>query len=165
MQHKLHIVTYALAAIVAFIAIRIEVLNTQAGGMLPNREYRNSDPKQGVVTWRHSPVINERLWRRFLGPRDANGEPVTRPLTASDKEQMRQDIRRGRANNRLLGFVETAGVLQYLLVPVLFVLSLVLLARRKPSCRGVLVAALPLCVSIAACAFMLYRAYFPSLGN
>lgn len=58
---------------VLFVSAYIEVMNVRAGGRLPNREYRNGDPSQGVVKWRISilpasdrEISNNRL-REFVG--------------------------------------------------------------------------------------------------
>lgn len=37
---------------VAMVAAYIEVMNSRANGRLPNREYRNNNPAEGVVKWR-----------------------------------------------------------------------------------------------------------------
>ena len=49
-----------LGAYVLFVAAYIEITNVRAGNYLPNREYRNNDPADGVVKWRESPFQTER---------------------------------------------------------------------------------------------------------
>ena len=161
MPNKLTIATYAAALLVLLIAVRIEVLNNRAGGMLPNREYRNNDPEQGVVKWRQSIWTDEEMWRRvFLSDENSN----ERPLTPAEQARMEQDIRNARINNELRWFVSSAGLLQYLLVPLVIMLSGKLILRRPRSPGRILQGAVPLAVGIGAGILMLYRAYFTSLG-
>ena len=153
------VITYILALGVAFIMLRIEWLNVEAGSKLPSREYRDGDPAEGCVTWRSSILIDEEMWRRSRGPRDADYQPLSRPLTPAEQIRMRSDIRQAQANNALRDFVGTAGLLQYLLVPLLVIAS-AWVFRAK----GARYALLPLGIAIAAGVLMFYRAYFSSLG-
>lgn len=145
---------------VALIAGRIEWLNARAGWSLPSHEYRDGDPAAGPVAWRQSSVTTEARWRRFNGPKDAAFRPVTRPLTADEQRQVRSDLARTRAGNDLLALVETAGLLQYLLVPVLLGGSVAVLLQGGVRRGGV-----PLAVAIVAAALMVYRGYYASLGS
>ena len=162
MPNKLTAITYAIALLALLIAVRIEVLNNRAGGMLPNREYRNNDPEQGVVKWRQSIWIDEQMWRRvFLS--DENSDE--RPLTPAEQARMEQDIRNARINNELRWFVSSAGLLQYLLAPLVIMLSGRLMLRRPRSLKRILLGALPLAIGIGAGILMLHRAYCTSLGG
>jgi len=155
----MYIVAYILAAVVAAIALRIEWLNVQAGGALPSREYFDNNPAEGCVEWRESIFTNEANWRSFFGPRGADGEPLNRPLTSAENAQMRSDIHRQQARNSLRELLETAGLAQYLLVPALLVMSIVVIVRDGPR-RGLP----PLVMALAAGVLMIYRSYFSSLG-
>ena len=147
------------AAVVAFVALRIEWLNVQAGGLLPNHEYVDGNPAEGCVEWTESPFINEAAWRRSFGPRDADFQPVNRLLTPAENAQMRSDIHRQQASNSVLELLGTVGLAQYLLVPALLVMSIVVIVRDGAR-RG-----LPgLVVALAAGVLMIYRSYFSSLG-
>ena len=164
MHGKLKTATLVIAAIVAFISVQIEVLNVRAGGPLPNREYYGGDPRRGVVKWRLSPWTNERSWRTAFGPRDEQGKPSDRPLTADEQARMDRDITHALAHNRLRSFVSSAGLLQYVLVPLLAVLSITMMLRKPRSVGQVVTGAVPLFVAIGAGILMFSRAYFTSLG-
>lgn len=152
------VIGYALALLVAFIAVRIELLNHAAGSILPNHEYVNNDPAEGPTKWRQSPFTTEARWRQQY-VRDLAGQPTTRPLTPAECLQMGTDVSRGQANNQLRDFVETAGLLQYLLVPLLVATAVLVLRGDRPRL------ALPLImVALVAAALMFHRAYFTSLG-
>lgn len=148
-----------LTIIVAFICLRIESLNIAAGGRLPNREYRDNDPSEGPVEWRHSAITSEADWRRRNGPKDENLNPVDRPLTPAESARMSADIRREQANNSLLDFVGAAGLLQYILVPLLAVASMLVIYVK-----GVRYGIASLVVAVSAGALIFSRAYFTSLG-
>jgi hypothetical protein len=72
---------------------------------------------------------------------------------------MLSDIRREQANNTLLDFVGTAGLLQYILAPALAVASIAVIRMK-----GLRYGLVPLVVAASAGSLMLYRAYFTSLG-
>jgi len=150
LRSSIHI--YALAAVVAFITLRIEWLNAESGGRLPNREYFNNDPAQVTVKWRAGPPVVESEWRRRNGIDD-------RPLTVAEQSQLDSESRRERANNSLRDFVGSAGLLQYLLAPALVVASLMTIGAK-----GVRYGIVPLGVGIAAGVMMFWRTYFTSLG-
>lgn len=142
------------------IAGTIEVLNSRAGGVLPRHEYWNSDPTAGLVKWRSSFVVNEKNWLRALGPRAADGTPVSRPLSPDEHARMEQDIRLAQSDNLLRAVISTAGLLQYLLVPALLTASL-LSWRAKSNPKWV---ATQFIITISAAFLMFYRGYFSSLG-
>ncbi len=143
------------------IAGTIEALNVRAGGILPKHsEYRNGDPIQGLVRWRYSPFTSEKNWLRFRGPRTPDGTPVSRPLSASERSQMELEIRNARAENNLLRVVSSVGLLQYLLVPTLLVLTL----ANWPAKSKIAWATVQLVVAFCGAFLMLYRGYYSSLG-
>ena len=144
---------------VVSIAARIEVLNHRAGGVLPRAEYRNSDPAQGLVKWRTSPITTPERWREASGPRDAKGVPIDRSLTHTERREMEKTIAQNRANNQLREIVGTFGLLQYPLVAVLLTAGACrVLGRRRYTGGAMLLAA------VGAGGLMIYRGYFSSLG-
>src|ERR1700754_4491086 len=118
------IVLILLTTIVLYTAVRIEVLNIQAGNSLPRKD-RNPDGTLADGKWRVSPENT---------PRD-----------------------------RLRDVVQTAGLRQYFLAPLLLILSIVMSLK---SIRSWARAAGMLSGSVAAIAItlMLYREYYQSLG-
>lgn len=149
---------YLLAATVLVIAVRIEWLNFEAGGILPRREYRNGDPAEGKVKWRASHVRDEAAWRR-MHIRDDLGRSTDRELTTDERAAMADDLRRNAARDQLRGFVQTAGVAQYPLAAVLAVISVIMVSQLPK--RQYLPVIL---VAVAASALMWHREYFSSLG-
>jgi hypothetical protein len=115
---------FLLTTFIVQTAVRIEVLNFQAGSYLPRKD-RNTDGTLADGKWRLS-LEN--------GPRD-----------------------------RLRALVETFGLLQYLLAPLLliFAISVLLKSRRSWVKIG---ATLSLVVSTIAMSLTLYREYYQSLG-
>lgn len=135
-----------LAIASGFICAWIEHLNTEAGGVLPM--------PAGQGKWRSS-VSREESWRRM---KQFDG----RPLTPTEKMQMDKDLKEGSANNRLRNAVSLWGVLQYPLVFVVLVWSLISFYCY----RGLNRAASAISFSIVCISgfFMFNRAYFSSLG-
>lgn len=154
-------VLLALTLCVAFVCARIEILNAAAGGLLPRREYRNSDPSQGLVKWRWCPWTTEERWRLMIGPRDEEGRPVQRALTQEEEEQMRKDVRRAKANNALREFVGTSGLAQYILAPLLIILSIRAILSGQRKLR--LLAWPTMGIGLAAVSLMFYRGYLTSV--
>lgn len=114
-----------IAILVTFTALRIEYLNVKAGRPLPEKSFNG--------TWRYLPWANEAKWRQTFGPKDAEGMPVTRPLTPAESAKMHKGMARAAVRNRLLMTVSSLGFLNFLLVPILACVSLCLLisATRK----------------------------------
>jgi hypothetical protein len=149
------IILHVLAIAVGVIAARVEFLNAAAGHYLPR-----TDPRD--VGKRRTTFLDEERWRRLYGPRDESGGPVVRELTAEERRQMRSDIARMDANDRLRDWVRSAGLLQYLLLPAL-VISTAAAIGAKPTRRRI-VGLLPVvAVIVFASASLWYRAYFSSL--
>ena len=118
------ILMIVLAAVVIQTAVRIEVLNIQAGNYLPRKD-RNPDGTFTDGKWRAS-------------------------LENTLKDQLRS-------------FVQTWGLRQYLLAPLLLILSvLVSVTSRRlwPKVAG----ALSVLVAVIAISLLLYREYYQSLG-
>jgi len=115
---------FLLTAFVVQTAVRIEVLNFQAGSYLPRKD-RNPDGTLAYGKWRVS-LEN--------GPRD-----------------------------RLRALVETFGLLQYLLAPLLLIFAIFVLLKSRRSWVKI-GATLSLVVSTIAMSLTLYREYYQSLG-
>jgi len=115
---------FLLTAFVVQTAVRIEVLNFQAGSYLPRKD-RNPDGTLADGKWRVS-LEN--------GPRD-----------------------------RLRALVETFGLLQYLLAPLLLIFAIFVLLKSRRSWVKI-GATLSLVVSTIAMSLTLYREYYQSLG-
>jgi hypothetical protein len=161
-RYKGLLLYFALAALMTSTCLRIEYLNWRAGGVMPRHEYRDNDPKEGLVTWRSSGILNEKNWRK-VNLRGDNGAPLARPLTPQEQKQMNEDLESARYNNALLEVVSSWGMLQYLLAPLVSLGSLALLAAGKPP-RGVRAgAAIVLALALLSVASMLYRGYFTCL--
>ena len=156
MKHPLLIIFgYMIAIVVAAIAIRLEWMNHEAGGILPRTEYRNNDPAEGLVKWRAG-IASEKFWRMsHLGEAEQDRE-----LTPAEHTQMTDDIRRIAANSSLRSAVRTFGFLQYPLVAILVAISIAIM--KKSDWR----IAMPLCaIALTATILMFYRGYFTSLGD
>jgi hypothetical protein len=129
--------------------------------MLPSRAL---DERGTQVKWRHSLLTSEARWRLHCGPREPDGQPASRPLTADEQAQMIRDIRQARAANSLLDVVSTWGLLQYLLAPASLCLGLSLLLGARANRPARLLGGAGICISLAAGALMLHRQYFSILG-
>lgn len=151
------VATYVVAAVVLFIAFRVEYLNARAGGVLPRHEYRGDDPSEGLVKWRRV-LSTESDWRRTR-LHVAPGESRDRPLTPAEQAQISEETENGRTTNALYDYVSTLGLLQYPLPVLLAVASVRLLYRGK-----FVHATAPILVLITAGALAFYRGYLSSLG-
>jgi len=155
--------------------LRIEWLNHRAGGLLPRDIVGTGNPK-----WREGAdrAIRAAFHRRISLQEDdrilADHGRVTaederaldenpRPLTEIQQKELQRELDQSHANSALRHWVQTWGLLQYVLAPLAVVLSLVLLIRA-PSWRGRLGFSLLGTLSGGAVVLMLYRGYFTSLG-
>ena len=123
----LRILQFVFAALAVFICARIEWLNYIAGWPLPNREYRNNDPREGTVKWREF-LTDRAMIARMKG--------LSEPLTAEQEAAVEKTQRRFIANNTLRTFVGTVGLLQYLVVPCLTYFSIAQLISRRRAGRS-----------------------------
>ena len=146
-----------LAFLIVFIAVRIEQLNNISGGSLPNTEYRNGNPAEGVAKWRSSPFINERMYLNL----HFNNEKAI--LTEEQKIEMQNSIKKANANNDLLNFVSSFGLLQYILAPILFIYSLIMF-KHHIEIKYKFIFTFPLSASVFGGFLMFHRSYFTSLG-
>ena len=113
-----------LTAVVSQTAVRIEVLNVQAGHYLPRIDL-NADGSFRDGQWRLSPDNTSR--------------------------------------DQLRGLVQTFGLLQYLLAPLLFIASMMVYLYSKGS-RVRTPAMLSMAVAVIAIVLAFYRGYYSSLG-
>ena len=118
------VVMFLLTAFVLQTAVRIEVLNFQAGSYLPRKD-RNPDGTNAYGKWRVA-------------------------MENSPRDQLR-------------ALVETFGLLQYLLAPLLLIFAIIVLLRSSKSWFKI-GATLSLVASAIAMSLTLYREYYQSLG-
>ncbi len=118
------LITFLFATFVSYSAVRIEVLNAQAGYYLP-RQDKNSDGSFSDGKWRVS-------------------------MNNSPRDQLRE-------------VVESYGLMQYLLAPLLLILSIFVIAKSKQVSAKIF-ASVSIFVSMAAIYLMFYREYLASLG-
>jgi hypothetical protein len=89
---------------------------------------------------------------------------VNRNLTPDERRQMQSDIAKADANDQLRAWVRSAGLLQYMLVPML-VVSTVIALVAKPTRLRILLLVPVLAVVVFATASLWHRRYFSSLGG
>lgn len=157
----------ALSAIVLQTAVRIEVLCILSSMTLP----RSPEVDGNIPKWRELPWTTPEMWHSMFGPKDAVGQPVTRPLTPAETERMTTGVYRAKQRNRLREVVETWGLAQYGLVPIQIGLALIVWNRAaKPSQDANAVrmdrvlAIAGMSIGVGCSGLMLYRGYFSSLG-
>lgn len=148
---------FALALLVATTCLRIEILNAQLGYYMP----RENDADWGISRWRKSTAIDEKAWIRMQSRFDSSIE--NRPLTSQEQEEMRNYIKWAKANNDLRDLVEGLGLLQYLLIPILIVISVILIKRNNPKTYRIL-AFMSMLLGLISGFLVFYRGYFESLG-
>ncbi len=144
------------------VCLRVEFLNARCGA-LPNEEWYNGDPANGPVKWRSSIVTTEARWREaVLALEHPEYEDyATRELTDAQRLEMEKTVASMRANNQLRSLVGSWGLLQYLAVPILLVLSVAALVRRD---RSRWLFAVSLVLGLVCGWRVLHLAYFTSLG-
>jgi hypothetical protein len=135
-------------AVLAVIAIlncwMIEIVNIEAGGYLPRKDF---PPDGQNPKWRYSPG-------RYL---------LERAQTPSEKRQAFADMQINEPRNKLRGLIQGTGLLQYLIAPAALVMALIW--RRSEKRPLACIVADLCCVSAAFCMYMMvYRGYFSSLG-
>ena len=165
-MHTLRLVIlYALAAWIAFVAIRIEVLTKAAGFTLPIGEAMSRGREHGGSgRWRAS-RMDESLWREFY-IQDADGQPISRPLTPAETAQMTRHIARANANADLYDFVHYFGwALQYVVVFVVLLLSIGWIFETRPRRGLVILYLIPSLVAAAGGFLAVNRGYFTSVWS
>lgn len=159
-QHVNVAIIVLLSLVALQTAIRIEVYNVLAGGYLPRTDFSFT---HGNPKWRWWMWDTPAWWLTTLGPKDADGKPVTRPLTPEERTRMQREVREARVTNHLHGLVAGWGLLQYPCVLALFILSL--RYRVKGGARYPLLLGIGGTTIAVACAIlMVYRGYFTSPG-
>ena len=148
-----------LTLVVSIICVTIELLNVQAGGLLPKDE---------PGKWRSAPTHPEMLTEWYSQDMRAKlNLAEDAPLPPDAQRQVEARVQRqipvNRANNALRAVVESWGLLQYLLCPLAVVMSLLLVLKRQ-GIHHLILGGFCMLVSLTAGAFMLYRQYFTSLG-
>ncbi len=154
MQRPLIIATYCWTILAAIISARTEWLNVAAGSPLPRHD---------AGKWRESISTNEERWREYTSPHYNNGEPLRGELTPAQRSQMERDTATAQNSNRLRNWVSSAGLFQYLLIPIAIGHCLVVLAR-KPNRRQFFVLLPAVGLITLATASLIYRQYFSSLS-
>lgn len=142
------------------VAMFIEYLNYKAGGILPNREYRNNDPAQGPVRWRVA-ITGNLKGLGMASENDANGISSAIP----DKDELERD-RLALANNRLLRAVITLGLPQYPLLFLSGIAFVLCLVFRPQQNLKIVICTLSVSLLLSSISFvcLLFRDYFGSLG-
>lgn len=177
-RFTLHLRTgFCLAATVVAIhtCIQIEYWNYRAGGFLPR-----DIPSQGNQKWRVAADrsirihfqnrINMKDFERILAERgkvtaeeSAAIETNPRPLTSAEQDELERELNESHTKSILNEWVSGWGVVQYVVAPLAFVSSLILLIGATSRSTRTGFAAMTALSGVTIC-FMLYRGYFTSLG-
>ena len=151
------------AALCLWTCVRVEMLNTAAGNILP-REL----PAQGNPKWRSGRTTEQVLLKeyefRYRMERDL-GFDATLPASAHMEIRMRiqTELPRRKAENELRALVGSWGILQYPIGLFLFVIGLVGIRLCVSTVRKIIHGAACLVGGIGL-VMAFYRAYFTSLG-
>jgi hypothetical protein len=139
---------------IAFVPVRVEVFNQRmpVGWRMPC---------VGGGEWRSNPFIDEASWRKLK--LSSSGDPMweTRALTPSEAAAMRAEVADAKANDACRDWVASAGLLQYILAPVVFFVGLYWLATKSKPERWV--GLIMIVVATGALWHALSRAYLSSL--
>lgn len=162
-----------LASIMASTCVRIEILNAECGGILPRQPPAGGNPK-----WRETTgiAIRRNALRAYVIDKINRGEgeesdyydddDQIRPgitLPEAKLEQLSERIREEELNADLRGMVSGWGLLQYLLAPLLLILSVwMMINTERWPVR--IAGAVFIAVDAVAIGFALSRSYFTSLG-
>jgi hypothetical protein len=155
---------YAFVAWIAFVAVRIEVLNAAAGDLLPrfNESLKQNRAHGGSGKWR-ARWMTEASWRGLFIRTDT-GEADSRPLTPEERARMVAEVERANAYARLHDFIAYFGwALQYVAVGVACLCgsAWAFECRRQP--RLTVAYLLPVLAAAAAGALAVHRGYFTSM--
>jgi hypothetical protein len=151
-----------LAALVLHTCLQIEVRNYLLGGFLP----RNPSSESGVYSkWRVlGGRMAERVWREQRRRSSAQDPALPeRPLSKEEKRELAAFVARQEGLASLRGCCGGMGVLQYLLAPLLLILSILFaVTTRSWLFRAVALA----CWVVSAVSIwsMFDKDYFGSLG-
>ncbi len=158
-----------LTAIVAYIAIKVEVLNYRSDNYLPRQNVTRDDGS--TVPWRtSSDELREYGFRRRVLVERRNFEYVDEEsferaineleLTDSEQEELDAYVSKWRANRQLRDTMNSIGCFQHLLVPVALIFLIPLFSRGRPGINALV--GLCIAINIAAGVLMFYRQYFLS---
>ena len=100
--------------------------------------------------------------KRFLEEAEAAGRPAV--LTEEQTAEIARTVQEGRAWNAFHDFVESWGLLQYLLAPFTFVFALWLAAQKELGSHRRVAAVFIAAVCATCIVLMFCRGYFTSLG-
>ncbi|HOD79779.1 MAG: hypothetical protein BWX88_02185 [Planctomycetes bacterium ADurb.Bin126] len=153
------LICLALTGLAVQTCVRIEILNVQAGGVLPRSTEGIGNPK-----WRAmSGSFYQKIMVEMLqSEAERAGKPFT--LSETQKEEIAEGMRRFDANCRLRDLVGSWGLLQYVVAPAAFCLALMIILSKRQRRRIRLAAYVLADVAVVCIAFMFARAYFTSLG-
>lgn len=162
-----------LTAVVLHTCIRIEVLNARYNHYLPRTDWGNGNQK-----WRcaasslllrslERDIANDR-YHRFMQthPDESGSDPdqfLGPPYSVAEKTFIDTEMAENDLRATLLGWVSSFGLLQYLLAPLAFCISIASL-YFNPNVIIRLVAGSCTVFILVAIALMIYRGYFTSLG-
>lgn len=155
--------------------LHIEYWNARAGGYLPRKDFGSANPKWRVGARR----AVRKYFLRQLAIEDEiriteKGGKVTeeefealqsdsRPLTKDQQAELDAVLEKSDINSTLRGWVESAGLLQYLVAPFAFATAMLSLMIAKPRWARLGFVGLA-ALSGYAIAMMWHREYFTSLG-
>jgi hypothetical protein len=134
----------------------IEQLNIRCGSILPNRDVIDGGSKE----WRYSPT-GEQIYRLSVLRQEPASASFSVPLTIQQKEEYQAWRKISMRHNHLHDTVETAGLLQYILVP----MGLLLTALRIRNHGWHWIYSIPIVMFGIAGWRMLALSYFTSLGD
>ena len=155
--------TILLTVCICILALRAEVLNYQAGGVMPI-----SYPEDYPGKWRSFPTrpeaVNEYMEYKI---RSKYGLEYDMPLTEVQQKEITlllpAKMKEWKAHNDLKELVGSFGLFLYLLCPIVFFRSIYLLAVKKVNMFEKVLLGCILSVSILSGIHVLYRDYLGSL--
>ncbi len=144
------ILTILFSLIVFCIFIAVEIMNYQAGGILPNKE-------GGKL--RYSPLEWENGWRDVYSSikEDASLEQG-RKLSAHEYSQFKKDQDLAVKRNRLINATSSWALFQYILCPLALCLSLIMIKRNEHKLKTLGICLV--CANLTSLVFLIWRGYF-----
>ena len=143
-----------------WIAVRIEIMNQRAGGVLP-RDFSNYSMGE-KRKWRSRYQFNEENWRYVQSTQRDDDSLLTRDLTEDEQKEMVSTVAQARAENDLRAIVGTWGILQYPLAVTAGIYGFCTIYSRKKWDR--VYSYLLAVIGIGCLVLAMYRAYFSSMG-
>jgi TRAP-type uncharacterized transport system fused permease subunit len=161
-----------LTAVVAYTAIRIEVLNTQNGNRLPKQPVDGRILKWRCATRRSTIKWHERQFaiRRVEEFHAENPDAelpseeafIGLPLTDEEQAELNAALEESERNAELYGVVASLGHLQYILAPATLILATLVFRRQRHTSARV-AASLSISIASIAIVLMFYRGYFTAV--